>query len=166
MKFAIIRHLASLLLTILPPSKFFRFRNFLYQLGGIRVGLGSSICGGGWIYGRGPLVIGFSTWVSPRVIFYTHPEAAIHIGDNCDLGPGIQFIPGSHNIGDGKRRAGAGTAKPITIGNGCWIGAGCLILGGVKIGCGSIVAAGSVVTKDVAPNTLVAGVPAILKRSF
>ena len=37
---------------------------------------------------------------------------------------------------------------------------GAMILKGVTIGDGSVIAAGAVVTKDVAPNTIVAGVPA------
>jgi acetyltransferase-like isoleucine patch superfamily enzyme len=41
-----------------------------------------------------------------------------------------------------------------------WIGTGCTILRGVTIGRNSVVAAGSVVTRDVPPNTLVAGSPA------
>ncbi len=51
-------------------------------------------------------------------------------------------------------------AKPIRIGNGCWIGAGATIIAGVTIGDGAVIAAGAVVTEDVAPRTLVGGVPA------
>ena len=50
--------------------------------------------------------------------------------------------------------------KPITIGNDVWIGAGVTIMGGVTIGDGAIVALGAVVTKDVAPYTIVGGIPA------
>jgi acetyltransferase-like isoleucine patch superfamily enzyme len=52
------------------------------------------------------------------------------------------------------------TARPIRIGNGVWIGAQALILSGVTIADGAIIAAGSVVREDVAPNTIVGGVPA------
>lgn len=48
----------------------------------------------------------------------------------------------------------------ITIGNDVWIGTGAILLDGVKIGDGAIVAAGAVVCKDVAPYSVVAGVPA------
>lgn len=54
--------------------------------------------------------------------------------------------------------------KPVKIGNNVWIGMGSMILKGVTIGDGAVIAAGSVVTKDVLPNTMVAGVPACQKR--
>ena len=41
-----------------------------------------------------------------------------------------------------------------------WLGANVTVLPGVTIGEGAIVAAGAVVTKDVAPRTIVGGVPA------
>ncbi|WP_240611339.1 MULTISPECIES: DapH/DapD/GlmU-related protein [unclassified Actinobaculum] len=49
---------------------------------------------------------------------------------------------------------------PIHIGPNVWIGPNVTILGGVTIGEGAIIAAGAVVTKDVAPLTIVGGVPA------
>ena len=42
-----------------------------------------------------------------------------------------------------------------------WIGANALILPGVTVGEGAIVAGGAVVSKDVAPFTIVGGVPAM-----
>ncbi len=52
--------------------------------------------------------------------------------------------------------------KPIIIEDDVWIGFGATILRGVTIGKGAIVAACSVVTKDVLPNTIVAGNPAVI----
>lgn len=49
---------------------------------------------------------------------------------------------------------------PFAIGNDVWVGVNVTILRGVTIGDGAIVAAGAVVTKDVAPYTIVGGVPA------
>lgn len=46
------------------------------------------------------------------------------------------------------------------------IGSGATIIAGVTIGEGSVIGAGSVVTKDVAPKTIVAGVPAKKLRSI
>lgn len=52
------------------------------------------------------------------------------------------------------------TFKPIRIEDKVWFGANVTICPGVTIGEGAIVAAGAVVTKDVAPRTIVGGVPA------
>jgi maltose O-acetyltransferase len=160
---SVMRHFGNLILSVLPPSRLFWLRSILLQFFGVDIGEKVSFCGRGWIYGRGTLSIGNRSWLSPGVIFFTHVEAPIVIGTNCDIGPGVKFVVGSHEIGDSNRRAGKGTANPITIGDGCWLGAGCLILGGVSIGPGAVIAAGAVVTKDVFANTLVAGVPAIEK---
>lgn len=162
----IIRHLVNIFLLLLPPSRFFKIRFYLLKFSAIEIQHSSKFCGRSWIYGRGNFHIGSETWLSPGVIVHTHIEADIFIGDRCDIGPGVEFIPGGHHIGDSSRRAGTGTAKPITVGNGTWIGAKCIILGGVNIGEGCIVAAGTVVTKDIPPNSLVAGVPARFKRQL
>ena len=55
----------------------------------------------------------------------------------------------------------------IVIGNDVWIGARATILEGIRIGDGAVVAAGAVVTKDIAPYTIVGGVPArVIKYRF
>lgn len=48
----------------------------------------------------------------------------------------------------------------IIIEDDVWIGAGSVILPGIKIGKGVVIASNSVVNKDVAPYTIVGGVPA------
>jgi phosphonate metabolism protein (transferase hexapeptide repeat family) len=51
-------------------------------------------------------------------------------------------------------------ASPVAIGHDVWIGHGAIVLPGVTIGDGAVVGAGAVVSRDVAPYTIVAGVPA------
>lgn len=55
---------------------------------------------------------------------------------------------------------------PVRIGDNVWIGMNAVILKGVTIGQNSVVAAGSVVTKSVEPNTVVAGNPAVIVKTF
>ncbi len=47
-----------------------------------------------------------------------------------------------------------------TIGNDVWIGHGVIIQAGVTVGDGAVIGSGAVVTKDVAPYTIVGGIPA------
>ncbi len=61
---------------------------------------------------------------------------------------------------DSHEIIGSEMSKPISIGNHVWIGSRAMILKGVTIGDGAVIAAGAIVTHDVAPNTIVAGVPA------
>jgi hypothetical protein len=48
----------------------------------------------------------------------------------------------------------------VTIGNDVWLGHGVIVMPGINIGNGAVVGSGAVVTKDVAPYTIVGGVPA------
>ncbi|PKQ15736.1 MAG: maltose acetyltransferase [Actinobacteria bacterium HGW-Actinobacteria-7] len=85
--------------------------------------------------------------------------AAIEIGDDAQLGPGVQLLTSDHPRGAEERAAGLESAKPITIGEGAWLGGGVIVLPGVEIGAGAIVGAGSVVTRSVEPRVTVAGNP-------
>ena len=161
-----IRHILNFILWALPPTRLFALRRVLLGLAGVAVSKDTCFCGRGWIFGRGRLEIGSGTWLSPGVIIHTHRDAPVHIKDRCDIGPGVEFVTGGHEIGTAQRRAGKGTAEAIVVEAGCWVGAKALILGGVTISAGSIVAAGAVVTRDVPPNTLVAGVSARNKREL
>ena len=95
----------------------------------------------------------------------------IVIGNDVLIAPGVQINTASHPTELAQRLTSEWNpksgeyrwrtfAKPVVIGDGCWIGANATILGGVTIGDGAVVAAGAVVTKDVEPNTVVGGVPA------
>jgi maltose O-acetyltransferase len=162
----VLRHFLQCVLWFLPPSRLFWLRRALLRLGGVGLEPGVGYCGRGWVYGRGTLRIGRNSWLSPGVVVYTHLDAPVAIGRDCDIGPEVSLVTGSHEFGGARRRAGVGTARPIVVEDGCWIGARVVILGGVTIGRAAFVAAGSVVTKDVPPASFVAGVPAVVKRRF
>lgn len=55
-------------------------------------------------------------------------------------------------------------SKKTVIGNDVWIGYNAIVLAGVTVGDGAVIGAGAVVTKDVAPYSIVAGVPAKIIR--
>lgn len=89
----------------------------------------------------------------------------IVIGDDTMIGPNVSLITSGHPLAPSKRRSGV-TAAPIVIGRNVWIAAGAIVIGGVTIGDNAVVAAGSVVTRDVPPDTLVAGNPARVVRQL
>jgi len=158
------RFLCALGFTFLPLTRCFSLRAWLLERREGHVAAGARVAGGSRVIGRGCLAIGTDSWVGPYGLFFTHPDAPITIGARCDIAPEVSFITGTHESGSALRRAGADAARPIRVGDGCWLGARVTVLAGVSIGDGAIVAAGAVVAGDVEPNTLVGGVPARLIR--
>ena len=84
----------------------------------------------------------------------------IQIGSNVMFGPNVQLYTAAHPIDALERRKGSEYAKPISIGNDCWIGGSAIVSPGVTIGDRCIVGAGAVVTKDIPADTIVIGNPA------
>ena len=91
-------------------------------------------------------------------------QAGIYIGDGTLIGHNVILATLNHNP-DPNNRADM-YPKPIHIGKNVWIGSGAIVLPGVTIGDNSIVGAGSVVTKNVEPNSVVAGNPAKFIKSI
>lgn len=85
----------------------------------------------------------------------------IKIGNNVAIAHDVTIMDSDAHAIDYE---GHQMSQPITIGDNVWIGSRAMILKGVNVGEGSIVAAGAIVTKDVPPNTIVAGSPAKVIR--
>ena len=142
-----------------------------------------------YIRGKGNIAIGASVYVSGKlgVSFSSHAEQLpelrigdnafighqcsfsmarqITIGDNCLIGAGVRIQDNDGHPMDPERRRAREPVrpedvKPVTIGNNVWIAPRATVLKGVTIGDNAVVGTGSVVTKDVAANTVVAGIPA------
>lgn len=86
--------------------------------------------------------------------------AKVTIGNNVFIAPNVALYTATHPLDKGRRNEGLEFAKPIIIEDDVWIGGGVQVCPGVRIGHGAVIGAGSVVTKDVPPNTVVAGNPA------
>jgi acetyltransferase-like isoleucine patch superfamily enzyme len=89
----------------------------------------------------------------------------VQIGNNVRIAPYCIIIDNDyHKIED--HFSDEGTRQPIIIEDDVWITMNCMIMKGVKIGRGAVIAAGAVVTRDVAPYTVVGGVPARLIKKM
>ena len=92
--------------------------------------------------------------------------AEIGADSMIDMGAvlGGRAIVGKHcHVGAGAVLAGViepASAEPVRIDDNVLIGANAVVIEGVHVGEGAVIAAGAVVTQDVAPHTVVAGVPA------
>lgn len=101
----------------------------------------------------------------------------ITIGSNVLIASNVQIYTSAHPVEladrltpDWSPESGAyfcrTFAKPVTIGDGCWIGGGAILLPGVRIGAGAVIGAGSVVTRDVPANVAAAGNPCRVIREI
>lgn len=101
--------------------------------------------------------------------------ASVFLGFNSEfdvshslwIGDGVLIAPGCFITDHGHRHAATETIAsqgcdswPVRIEDDAWLGAHAIVLPGVTIGCGAVVGAGALVNCDVAPFSIVAGVPA------
>lgn len=102
-------------------------------------------------------------------VFINHACSFLDIGgitveDDVLIGPRVNITSENHPLDPSDRKAL--TPAPVYIKRNAWIGAGATILPGVTVGENAVVAAGAVVSRDVPPNTVVAGIPAKVVKLF
>ena len=90
----------------------------------------------------------------------------VELGDEVFVGHGVMFVndkrPRATTADGALQTDDDWTLLRTIVGRRASIGSGAVILGGIEIGAGALIGAGAVVTRDVAPDVVVAGVPARL----
>jgi acetyltransferase-like isoleucine patch superfamily enzyme len=111
----------------------------------------------------GRCVIGAHAWIGPQAFLDARD---LVIGEHVGWGPGAKVL-GSMHTGQPIDLPVIATdllIQPVRVEAWADIGVNAVVLPGVTIGRGAIVGAGAVVTHDVAPFSIVAGVPARFVR--
>ena len=101
--------------------------------------------------------LGSRVFVNMACVFLD--AAVITLGDDVQLGPGVQLLTSDHPRDAGERAQGRETARPITIGARAWLGGHVIVLPGLEIGADAVIGAGSVVTRSIASGVVAAGNP-------
>lgn len=158
-------YIVSRLVAFLPESRLFGLKRQLYRLAGLAIGDGTRICSS-VVFSTGNVRIGRDVWIGPGCRIMMPAGTILQIEDNVDIAMEVLIVGGSHEIGEGDRRAGMATRGNITICRGAWIGARCVVLHGVEIGTGSILASGSFAKGDIYAQHIYAGNPAKPIRSL
>lgn len=95
---------------------------------------------------------------------YIQAIGKITIGHGSYIAPNVGLITANHDFMDLENHT---KAKPINIGERCWIGMNSVILPGVNLADGTVVGAGSVVTKSFEEkNCVIAGNPAKIIKKY
>ena len=107
--------------------------------------------------------------------FTCQDDTQVTIGEHCNFGPNVTIVTPLHPMLADERRAIRTPdgkeqrlcwAKPVQIGNDCWLGANVVVCPGVTIGDNSVIGAGSVVTRSVPANSFAAGNPCRVIRTL
>ncbi len=107
--------------------------------------------------------------------FTCQDDAQVTIGERCNFGPNVTIVTPFHPMLADERRAlicpdGSEKrlcwAKPVVIGNDCWLGANVVVCPGVTIGENCVIGAGSVVTRSIPAGTFAAGNPCRVIREI
>jgi acetyltransferase-like isoleucine patch superfamily enzyme len=103
-----------------------------------------------------------------KISSHTFICEGVTLQDNVFIGHGVTFIndiyPRATSPSGELQTEADWKVQPTLVKQGASIGSGATILANVTIGENAVVGAGSMVTKDVPPNTVVAGNPARLLR--
>jgi acetyltransferase-like isoleucine patch superfamily enzyme len=132
-----------------------RFRNYWYRRAGLSLGTHSSIHWRAEFYSPQTITVG--DWTTIGDTAFLDGRSGLQIGDCVNLGSHVSIYTRQHDPDDPDF---AEVGGPVTVGSYAWLASHCIVLPGVTIGEGAVVAAGAVVAKDVAPYTMVGGVPA------
>lgn len=161
-------YFVNLLLAVLPNSSCQPLKVKLLRWAGVKVGKDVEVFQGVNIQGVGDIEIGDGAFIGHEALLMVNEGSVIEIEENAIVSSRVIVSAGFHDITPYEQRilSRTGTNSTITIGRGCSVLAGSIVLPDVHVGEMSIVAAGSVVTKDVAPFTMVAGVPAVFKKNL
>lgn len=108
------------------------------------------------------ITVGEGVFINACCHFQDH--GGVTIGDGCQIGHNVVFATLNHELSPEERQTTR--PAPIVLGKNVWIGSNSTILPGVTIGDNTVVAAGAVVTRDVAANVVVGGVPARLIKEI
>lgn len=100
--------------------------------------------------------LGKNVFINKNVTFVD--LGGITIEEGVLIGPGASLLTVNHIAAVNQRRGLH--LKPIMVRKHAWIGANATILPGVTIGENAIIAASATVTRDIPPNSIVAGNPA------
>lgn len=139
------------------------YRIWLLKIAGCTVGKNVRIFGRfTWVGDGCNLVIGDESRINEGV--HLNARTRITIGRHVHLSAGSQVHTGSLDISKAGIRHHV--SSPITIEDYAWIGCGAVLTQGIVVGKNSVVGANSVVTRDVPPDTLVAGAPAKIVRKL
>ena len=130
-------------------------RRMYHIMMGMKIGQGSQLNMRTYLMGPGAFSIGEHSHVNPGCLI--DYRGGVEIGSSVSISHRVMLFTGGHDTHSPKFNE---VYKPIKIGDHVWIGAGATVLQGVRIGEGAVVAAGAVVVNDVAPFTIVGGVPA------
>ena len=104
-----------------------------------------------------------------KISSHTFVCEGVTIEDNVFVGHNVAFINDSYpraTTGDQLQTEADWKVEKTLVKKGASIGSGSTILANITIGENALVGAGSVVTKDVPPNTIVAGNPARVLRKI